>query len=136
MSSFSNVLTPVNNPVVKIDNLVKVFGTGENEVRAVDGVSADIERGKLTAVMGPSGSGKSTLMHCVVGLETATSGSVLLDGKEVTAMKERQLTALRRDDIGFIFQSFNLVPNLNARENIELPAVIAGRKLDQDFLTA
>lgn len=130
MSQFSRVLSPVTDSVVSIKNLVKIFGKGENEVRAVDDISVDLERGKLTAVMGPSGSGKSTLMHCVVGLESATSGSVLLSGKEVTQMNERQLTSLRRDEIGFIFQSFNLVPNLNARENIELPATIAGRKLD------
>lgn len=130
MSQFSSVLSTVNDSVVSIKNLVKIFGKGENEVRAVDGVSVDLERGKLTAVMGPSGSGKSTLMHCVVGLESASSGSILLNGKEVTQMNERQLTELRRDEIGFIFQAFNLVPNLNARENIELPATIAGRKID------
>lgn len=133
MNQLSSVLNPVANAVVSVNNLVKVFGKGANEVRAIDGVSVDIERGKLTAVMGPSGCGKSTLMHCMVGLEKATSGSVLLNGKEVTQLKERQLTKLRRDDVGFIFQSFNLVPNLNARENIELPANIAGRKIDQEL---
>ena len=133
MNQLSSVLNPVANAVVSVNNLVKVFGKGVNEVRAIDGVSVDIERGKLTAVMGPSGCGKSTLMHCMVGLEKATSGSVLLNGKEVTQLKERQLTKLRRDDVGFIFQSFNLVPNLNARENIELPANIAGRKIDQEL---
>lgn len=119
--------------IISVRGLVKTFGKGEAEVQALRGIDMDIERGKLTAIMGPSGSGKSTLMHCVVGLEHATAGTVDLAGTRVTSLKEKGLTALRRDDIGFIFQSFNLVPTLNARENIELPSVIAGKKIDRAF---
>lgn len=121
-----------NQPIIKVRGLTKVFGKGDAEVHALRGVDLDIQEGQLTAIMGPSGSGKSTLMHCVVGLEEATSGSIELAGKRVDELNEKGLTALRRDQVGFIFQSFNLVPTLNARENIELPATIAGHKVDAD----
>lgn len=124
----------VEDPIISVHALTKVFGSGDTAVHALRGIDLDFERGKLTAVMGPSGSGKSTLMHCMVGLEASTSGTVTLNGQNVTAMNEKQLTALRRDNIGFIFQSFNLVPTLNARENIELPATIAGEKVDEERL--
>ncbi|SDE42330.1 putative ABC transport system ATP-binding protein [Actinobaculum suis] len=124
-------VSPITNPIISVRGLTKTFGTGQAQVRALRGVDVDFAQGQLTAVMGPSGSGKSTLMHCVVGLEEATSGTVDLAGKRVTDLNEKGLTALRRDEVGFIFQSFNLVPTLNARENIELPATIAGRKVDQ-----
>ncbi|WP_054952435.1 ABC transporter ATP-binding protein [Flaviflexus massiliensis] len=131
-SAFTRELAPIPDPVVTVHQLTKTFGMGTTLVPALRGINLDIGRGELTAIMGPSGSGKSTLMHCIVGLEAATSGTVTIDDKEVTAMKESQLTKLRRDNIGFIFQSFNLVPTLTARENINLPATIAGRKIDED----
>lgn len=133
MSAFTRTLAPVDDPVVVVRDLKKTFGLGTTLVHALRGIDLKLGRGELTAIMGPSGSGKSTLMHCIAGLEGATSGQVLIDGKEVTAMKESELTRLRRDHIGFIFQSFNLVPTLNARENITLPATIAGRTIDQDL---
>ncbi len=116
--------------IITVRGLRKTFGEGEAAVHALRGVDVDFEEGKLTAVMGPSGSGKSTLMHCVVGLERATDGTVTLANSTVTDLKEKDLTTLRRDQVGFIFQSFNLVPTLTARENIELPATIAGRQVD------
>ena len=119
-----------NRPIIVVRGLTKVFGRGDAEVHALRGIDLDIEEGKLTAIMGPSGSGKSTLMHCVVGLEKASSGTIELAGQRVDDLNEKGLTALRRDHVGFIFQSFNLVPTLNARENIELPATIAGNKVD------
>ena len=131
-SALTAELAPIDDPVVIVRGLKKIFGRGSTEVHALRGIDLDIGRGELTAVMGPSGSGKSTLMHCIVGLEGSTAGTVSIDGKEVTKMKESELTKLRRDHIGFIFQSFNLVPTLNARENITLPATIAGRKVDQE----
>ncbi|NTW40419.1 MAG: ATP-binding cassette domain-containing protein, partial [Cellulomonadaceae bacterium] len=95
-------------------DLVKTYGRGENVVRALDGVSVDFARGELTAIMGPSGSGKSTLMHCMAGLDTPTSGTVLVDGDDVGRMNQRQLTRLRRTRLGFVFQAFNLIPTLTA----------------------
>jgi putative ABC transport system ATP-binding protein len=113
---------------------VKVYGSGESEVRAVDGVSVAFESGKFTAIMGPSGSGKSTLMHCVAGLDRLSSGNVYIGETYLETLNEKQLTQLRRDKIGFIFQSFNLVPTLSALENITLPISLAGRKPDQAWL--
>ena len=124
-------VAPVNDPVLTARTLSKIYGKGDNEVRALDAVDVDIARGRFTAVMGPSGSGKSTLMHCLAGLDAVTSGTVMLDGDEVSAMSQRRLTKLRRERIGFIFQSFNLVPTLNAAENITLPLDIAHKKVDQ-----
>jgi putative ABC transport system ATP-binding protein len=112
-------------------DLVKVYGEGEAQVRALDGVSVELARGRLTAIMGPSGSGKSTLMHCMAALDTPTSGSVVVDGVEVAGLRDKALTRLRRDRIGFVFQSFNLVPTLTAAENITLPLDISGRKVDK-----
>jgi len=119
--------------VARAVNLVKVYGSGEAAVTALDDVSLELHRGRLTAVMGPSGSGKSTLMHCMAALDRPTSGRIEIDGVEIGGMKDRALTALRRDRLGFVFQSFNLVPTLTARENITLPVDIAGAKLDQDW---
>jgi putative ABC transport system ATP-binding protein len=113
---------------------VKVYGKGESEVRAVDGVTVAFESGKFTAIMGPSGSGKSTLMHCVAGLDRLSGGHVYIGETYLETLNEKQLTQLRRDKIGFIFQSFNLVPTLNALENITLPISLAGRKPDQGWL--
>ncbi|MBT2426691.1 peptide ABC transporter ATP-binding protein [Streptomyces sp. CB00316] len=114
--------------------VVKAYGSGETRVVALDHVDVDIARGQFTAIMGPSGSGKSTLMHCLAGLDTVTSGEIFLDETEITKLKDKKLTQLRRDRIGFIFQAFNLLPTLNAIENITLPMDIAGRKPDADWL--
>ncbi|MFB7467669.1 ABC transporter ATP-binding protein [Streptomyces sp. NPDC056224] len=114
--------------------LSKVYGQGETQVVALDNVSVDFAQGQFTAIMGPSGSGKSTLMHCVAGLDTFSSGSVRIGETELGSLKDKQLTQLRRDKIGFIFQAFNLLPTLTALENITLPMDIAGRKPDQQWL--
>jgi putative ABC transport system ATP-binding protein len=113
--------------------LTKVYGHDQTQVVALDGVSIEFGAGEFTAVMGPSGSGKSTLMHCAAALDSATSGEVYLGETALTSLKDRALTALRRDRIGFVFQSFNLVPTLTAHENIVLPLAIAGRKPDQEW---
>ncbi|WP_336921212.1 ABC transporter ATP-binding protein [Aquipuribacter sp. SD81] len=120
-------------PVASARALTKVYGTGEAAVRALDGVDIDFTRGEFTAIMGPSGSGKSTLMHCMAALDTPTSGQVVVDGVDVSTLKDKALTRLRRDRIGFVFQSFNLVPTLTAAENITLPLDIAGRKVDREW---
>ena len=112
----------------------KVYGSGDTEVRALDGVSVDFESGRFTAIMGPSGSGKSTLMHCVAGLDSLTSGPVEIGGTDLTALSDKALTRVRRDQVGFIFQAFNLIPTLSALENITLPMDLAGRKPDQGWL--
>ncbi|MEG3628073.1 ABC transporter ATP-binding protein [Streptomyces poriticola] len=114
--------------------LTKAYGAGEATVLALDAVDVDIARGRFTAVMGPSGSGKSTLMHCLAGLDTVSAGQVWLGGTEITGLRDRELTRLRRDRVGFMFQSFNLVPTLNALENITLPMNIAGRRPDARWL--
>jgi putative ABC transport system ATP-binding protein len=114
----------------RVVDLHKVYGKGEAEVRALDGVSIDIARGEFTAIMGPSGSGKSTMMHCAAGLDAVTSGEAYIGDVDITRLKDKALTTLRRDRIGFVFQSFNLIPTLSAEENILLPLAIAGRKPD------
>ncbi|WP_052809890.1 ABC transporter ATP-binding protein [Streptomonospora alba] len=119
-------------PVVIARSLSKVYGVDDSAVRALDGVSVEFARGHYTAIMGPSGSGKSTLMHCLAGLDTASSGTVHLGRTDITRLNDRQLTQLRRDRIGFIFQSFNLLPMLTAEQNILLPAQIAKRKVDRE----
>ena len=112
----------------------KIYGSGDTEVRALDGVDVDFARGKFTAIMGPSGSGKSTLMHCQAGLDVLSSGQVFIGDIDLSELNERDLTLLRRDRIGFIFQAFNLVPTLSALENITLPMDLAGRIPDQEWL--
>ncbi len=124
---------PVAPPAARVVDLHKVYGKGEAEVRALDGVSVDLASGEFTAIMGPSGSGKSTLMHCAAGLDAATRGEVYVGEIDITQLKDKALTTLRRDRIGFVFQSFNLIPTLNAEENILLPLAIAGRKADQQW---
>ncbi|WP_333762393.1 ABC transporter ATP-binding protein [Streptomyces sp. IBSBF 2390] len=114
--------------------LSKIYGQGETRVVALDRVSVDFRQAEFTAIMGPSGSGKSTLMHCVAGLDTFSSGSVRIGDTELGSLKDKQLTKLRRDKIGFIFQAFNLLPTLTALENITLPMDIAGRKPDKAWL--
>lgn len=131
---FSWQLTSIPDPLITIRNATKTYGKGETQVHALDAVNLDIARGTMTAIMGPSGSGKSTLLHCIAGLETLTEGQILLDEDDLSTMTERGLTRLRRDRIGFVFQSFNLVPTLNARENITLPMDIARRKVSQNRL--
>ena len=125
--------TPV---IASARGLVKTYGRGDTAVHALAGIDVDFARGELTAIMGPSGSGKSTLMHCMAGLDTVTSGSVVIDGEDVGAMNQRQLTRLRRTRLGFIFQAFNLVPTLTAAENITLPLDIARRPVDRVHLEA
>ena len=122
----------VEDSVITARALTKVYGRGAGAVTALDAVDVDIARGRFTAVMGPSGSGKSTLMHCLAGLDSVTSGTIVLDGDEVSSMSQRRLTRLRRERIGFIFQAFNLVPTLTAAENITLPLDIARVKVDRE----
>jgi putative ABC transport system ATP-binding protein len=114
-------------------NLTKTYGSGQAKVVALDEVSVDIHAREFTAVMGPSGSGKSTLMHCCAALDSATSGSVFIGDVDLSKLKDKDLTRLRRDQIGFVFQAFNLVPTLTAEENILLPLAIAGHKPDPDW---
>jgi putative ABC transport system ATP-binding protein len=116
--------------VARAEDLCKVYGTGDAQVVALDHVTVEFGRGRLTAIMGPSGSGKSTLMHCMAALDTPTSGRVDIDGVGIRGLKDKALTLLRRDRLGFVFQAYNLVPTLTARENITLPVDIAGVKLD------
>ena len=125
---------PGRSPVVaEAIDLRKEYGEGEAKVVALAGVNVRFERGKMTAIMGPSGSGKSTLMHLMAALDRPTSGHVVIDGTQVTGLKDKALTRLRRDRLGFIFQSYNLVPTLTARENITLPLDIAGTEIDQEW---
>ncbi len=121
--------------VVVATDLTKIYGEGDSEVRALDGVTVSFPRGQITAVMGPSGSGKSTLMHILAGLDRPTSGSVVVDGTELAGLNDQKLTLLRRDKVGFVFQFFNLLPMLTAKENIELPMKIAGRAPDAEWQT-
>ncbi len=118
----------------RADHLTKIYGDGDTRVVALDDVSVSLGRGAFTAIMGPSGSGKSTLMHCLAGLDNATSGEVYVGDTELTGLKDKDLTRLRRDQVGFIFQAFNLLPTMTALENITLPMDIAGRKPDAEWL--
>jgi len=115
---------------------VKVYGRGPAEVRALDGVTIGFESGRLTAIMGPSGSGKSTLLHCLAGLDSLTSGSIFIGDIDLTTLSDRELTLLRRDHVGFVFQAFNLLPTLSAEENITLPLALAGRRPDPGWMDA
>jgi putative ABC transport system ATP-binding protein len=124
----------VPRTVIEARGLSRRYGEGELAVDALRGVSLDIPRGRMTAVMGPSGSGKSTLMHILAGLDRPTSGTVEIDGVEITNLKDKQLTRLRRQHIGFVFQFFNLLPMLSAEENVTLPLTIAGTKPDPEWL--
>ena len=121
-------------PVVTASDVSRRFGEGDTAVTALHGVTVEIERGKLTAVMGPSGSGKSTLMHILAGLDKPTGGSVTVDGTEITDLGDDALTRLRRDHIGFVFQFFNLLPMLTAKENMMLPMAIAGRDPEPEWM--
>ncbi|MBY8869591.1 MULTISPECIES: ABC transporter ATP-binding protein [Streptomyces] len=130
----SSIAGRTTTVAARATDLSKIYGQGETQVVALDRVSVDFAQAEFTAIMGPSGSGKSTLMHCVAGLDTFSSGSVRIGDTELGSLKDKQLTKLRRDKIGFIFQAFNLLPTLTALENITLPMDIAGRKPDQRWL--
>jgi len=121
--------------VIVAREITRRYGEGDTAVDALRGVSVEVARGQLTAVMGPSGSGKSTLMHILAGLDQPTSGTVAINGTEITSLSDNDLTKLRREHIGFVFQFFNLLPMLNARENITLPLAIAGEKPDSGWLS-
>jgi putative ABC transport system ATP-binding protein len=118
----------------RAENATKIYGRGGTEVLALDDVSVGLPAGRFTAVMGPSGSGKSTLMHCLAGLDTLSSGRVYIGDVDLGTLSDRELTRVRRERIGFVFQSFNLLPTLDARENITLPLALAGRKPDKDWV--
>jgi putative ABC transport system ATP-binding protein len=127
--------TPEANGIAaRADQVTKTYGSGSTAVRALDQVSVEFPRGRFSAIMGPSGSGKSTLMHCLAGLDSVNGGTIRIGGTDLTKLSERELTRLRRTQVGFIFQSFNLLPTLTAAENIELPLAIANRKPDRDWV--
>ncbi len=120
--------------ILKVRDLVKTYGKGDNIVRALDGVSFSVEKGQFLAIVGPSGSGKSTLLHILGGVDTPTSGKVYMDGQDVFAKNEEQLAIFRRRQVGLIYQFYNLIPVLNVTENITLPVLMDGRKVDKDRL--
>ncbi len=120
--------------ILETNNLRKIYGSGNTEVRALDGVNICVENGEFVAIVGTSGSGKSTLLHMLGGLDRPTSGSVIVDGKDIFRLKDEALTIFRRRKIGFVFQSYNLVPVLNVYENIVLPIQLDGRKVDEEFI--
>jgi putative ABC transport system ATP-binding protein len=126
--------TTVSLAVAQTVNATKVYGSGATAVRALDDVSVGFDGGRLTAIMGPSGSGKSTLMHCLAGLDTLTSGHAFVDGVDLGGLSDKELTRLRRERLGFVFQAYNLVPTLTAAENITLPSALAGRRPDEAWL--
>ncbi len=125
---------PLIRTAARAVDAYKIYGEGEAEVRALDGVTVDFESARMTAIMGPSGSGKSTLLHCLAGLDRLTSGQIYLGDAELSAQSEKQLTLIRRDRIGFVFQAYNLVPTLNALENITLPMSLARKKPEPAWL--
>ena len=131
MNSLTNSLDLV---AARSSGATKIYGSGETEVRALDGIDVAFPKGRFSAIMGPSGSGKSTLMHCMAGLDDLTSGKVFIGDTDLTELNERELTLLRRSQIGFIFQAYNLVPTLNAIENITLPLDLAGVKADEAWV--
>lgn len=132
----SDVVTPEvgAEPAVKVIGAKKIYGRGEASVQALDSVNVSFDRGKFTAIMGPSGSGKSTLMHVMAGLDSINSGQIFIGDVQINKLGERKLTTLRRDKVGFVFQSFNLIPTLTALENITLPSSLGGKKIDQAWL--
>jgi putative ABC transport system ATP-binding protein len=125
---------PTFTVAARTADAVKVYGRGATEVRALDGVTVAFEAARLTAIMGPSGSGKSTLLHCMAGLDRLTSGTAFIGDTDLTTLNDKQLTVLRRERVGFVFQAFNLVPTLNAEENITLPLALAGRRADRSWI--
>ena len=127
--------TATQAPAARAERLTKIYGSGLTKITALDQVSLEIGARSFTAVMGPSGSGKSTLMHCMAGLDSADDGQVWIGSEEITALPDRQLTRVRRDRVGFVFQAYNLLPVLSAADNITLPLDIAGRSADRDWLS-
>ena len=123
----------MNSTAARAEGVTKVYGWGDTRVTALDDISVAFAKGEFTAVMGPSGSGKSTLMHCMAGLDSVTDGSVFIGDQDLSTLSDRQLTKLRRERVGFIFQAYNLVPTLSASENITLPLDLAGTKVDQSW---
>jgi putative ABC transport system ATP-binding protein len=124
---------PSQTGIARAVNVSKVYGTGEAEVRALDDISVEFATAKFTAIMGPSGSGKSTLLHCLAGLDRVTSGHIYLGDVDISGSTEKQLTLIRRDRIGFVFQAYNLIPTLSAEENITLPLALAGKKPEEEW---
>src|SRR5499427_9322458 len=119
----------------RTEDAVKIYGKGQVEVRALDAVTVEFATGRYTAIMGPSGSGKSTLLHCAAGLDTLTSGKAYIGDADLSTLNDQRLTILRRDHVGFVFQAYNLVPTINAAQNITLPLLLAGRKGDPEWIT-
>ena len=124
----------LQNVAARAESASKIYGSGENEVKALDNVSVSFERGKFSAIMGPSGSGKSTLMHCIAGLDALTEGNVFIGDTDLSQLNDKEITKLRREKIGFIFQSFNLIPTLNAYENITLPLTLGKKSGDEEWI--
>lgn len=120
--------------ILEITNLNKIYGKGDNKVQALKDITLYIEKGKFTAIIGPSGSGKSTLLNCIAGLDTVSSGKVMLKGKDISTLNENKLSKLRSEEFGFIFQSFNLIPVINVYENIILPISIDDKKVDKKYI--
>ncbi|MEN2258798.1 ABC transporter ATP-binding protein [Paraclostridium benzoelyticum] len=120
--------------ILEITNLNKIYGKGDNKVQALKDITLSIEKGKFTAIIGPSGSGKSTLLNCIAGLDTVSSGKVMLKGKNISTLNENKLSKLRSEEFGFIFQSFNLIPVINVYENIILPISIDDKKVDKKYI--
>ncbi len=133
MTSTAPSTAPSQTGIARAVNVSKVYGTGEAEVRALDDISVEFATARFTAIMGPSGSGKSTLLHCLAGLDRVTSGHIYLGEIEISGSTEKQLTLIRRDRIGFVFQAYNLIPTLSAEENITLPLALAGKKPDEEW---
>ena len=134
MTTLSPPATHSTSNAAHAVNASKIYGSGDSEVRALDGVNVQFEKGKFTAIMGPSGSGKSTLMHCIAGLDSLTDGQVFIGDTDLSQLNDKQLTELRREKVGFIFQAFNLIPTLNALENIMLPLTLGRSKGDQAWI--
>lgn len=125
----------VKSPVVSLSDVTKIYGRGDTRVRALKGIDLAINKGEFTSIMGPSGSGKSTMLHVIAGLDNPTKGVVTVDGIDITHLKDKELTELRRSRIGFIFQSFNLVPTLNVEDNILLPMQLSNQKIDKEWMS-
>jgi len=125
---------PPSRAAARAIDAVKLYGAGDTAVHALDGLTVEFERGTFTAIMGPSGSGKSTLLHCLAGLDTLTSGNIFLGDEDLGALSEKELTRVRRDRVGFVFQAFNLIPTLTAAENVTLPMSLAGTKPDAEWV--
>ena len=135
MTDVTTLATDVTHiAAARTEEAVKVYGKGQTEVRALDGVTVEFMKGRYTAIMGPSGSGKSTLLHCVAGLDVLTSGRAYVGEADLSTLNDQRLTILRRDHVGFVFQSFNLVPTITAAENITLPLLLADRKGDPEWI--